>query len=169
MKKLIATVLICISATALNAAVSNHLSFGGVEIPDNVALVIINEDDEQVTITSAGGTSRVAVGKYQVDYWTIQRKGADGKIWQLRASDLGSKGLFEVVEGKRMILSVGEPVISALTAREDNSTYYLSYSLKGRLSETIEITQDGNGREAPKLHISNADKSYQQTLTFEYG
>ena len=104
-----------------------------------------------------------------MECWKIERKDEDGNIWKLKGSELGSKGIFEIVDGTKVKLSVGEPVVSTLTAGKDNSTYYLRHSLGGRLSETVEITKNGSRPEAPKLQVSNADDSYLETLNFEYG
>ena len=167
--KQIVLVLTCFSGATSNSVARNVLPVGAVEIPDGVTMVVVNKNGEQITVTSAREASRLAVGEYRIESWTLERKDEDGNIWQLKGSELGSKGIFDVVEGKKVELSIGASVVSNLAAHKYDSTYYLRHSLRGRLSETIEITRNGNRPEAPKLQISNADDSYQETLNFEYG
>ena len=167
--KQIVLVLACFSGATSNAAAKNILPVGAVEIPGGVSMVVVSDSGEQITVTSAREAPRLAVGEYRIESWTLERKDEDGNIWQLKGSELGSKGIFDVVEGKKVELSIGASVVSNLTAHKYDSTYYLRHSLRGRLSETIEITRNGNRPEAPKLHIGDADDSYQETLNFEYG
>lgn len=171
MKKIVVSILICISAatSAAIAQVQTDLSLGTVEIPNGVVIVVINDNDEHITIEPTEKVSQLPVGTYRIDCWTTERKDKDGNIWKLKGTDLGKKGIFDAVAGKEVKLSVGEPVISSLTASKEDSTYYLNHRLRGQLSETIEITKNGNRPEAPKLQIRNADDSYQETLTFKYG
>jgi len=171
MKNLIVPILIYISAISsiAIAPVKSDLSLGIVEIPNGVTIVVINSNDEHITIEPTEKTPQLSVGRYRIDYWTIERKDKDSNIWKLKGRKFGNKGVFHVIEGQEIKLSIGEPVISSLTASKHDSTYRLSHYLKGQLSETIEITKNGKRPEAPKLQIRNVDGSYQKTLTFEYG
>ena len=171
MKNLIASILICISASTSTAIaqVQTDLPLGTVEISKGVVIVVIGDNDEHITIERAEKAPQLPVGRYRIDYWTTERKDEDGNIWKLKGANLGKKGVFDVIAGKEVKLSVGEPVIASLTASKRDSTYYLSHYLRGQLSETIEITKKGKRPGAPALQIGNADSSYHKTLTFEYG
>ncbi len=170
MKRLIISILIYISATSSVAAtqMQTDLSLGTIEIPNGVIIVVINSNNEHITIKSTEETPKLPVGRYRIDSWTVE-KYIVGHIWKLKGSNFGNKGVFDVIEGQAVKLSIGEPIISFPTASKEDSTYRFSHHLRGQLSETIEITQNGSRPEAPMLKIRNADDSYQKTISFEYG
>ncbi len=145
------------------------LSVGSVRVPEGVTVVIINNRGESVTIHGRDGPVNLPIGTYRIDSWAMDRLDRDGSAWQAKGAGLGKNGVFEVGSGGETPLSIAEPIISSLTVRKERSTYYVSHSFTSRLSETVEITKNGSRPDAPKLEIRNADGSYQETLTFEYG
>ncbi|MHC4750180.1 MAG: hypothetical protein ACYTFW_09930 [Planctomycetota bacterium] len=170
MKGSIVSILIYISATSYVAAtqIQTDSSLGTIEIPNGVILVVFNSNNEQITIKPTEETTQLPVGRYRIDYWTVE-KYIVGHVWKLKGSNFGNKGIFDVIEGQTVKFSIGEPIISFPAASKVGSTYRFSHHLRGRLSETIEITQNGSRPEAPLLQIRNADDSYQKTISFEYG
>ena len=109
------------------------------------------------------------IGRYRIHNWTTERTDEDGNIWKLTGNSFDKKGVFYVIEGQEVKLSIGEPIVPYLTASKSDSMYYLSHYLRGQLSESVEITKNGARPDATKLQIANAENSYQETLTFEYG
>ena len=163
-------IYISIATSVATAQVQTDFALGTVEISEGAIMVVVNSDNEHITIKPLEKASRLPVGRYRIDYWTVERKDKDGNIWKLKGGNFSNKGIFDVIKGQETKLSIGEPVISSLTASHENSIYYFSYYLKGRLSENIEITKNEKRSEAPKLQIRNVtDDSYLKTLTFEYG
>jgi hypothetical protein len=145
------------------------LSLGTVNTPDGVTIIVINKGSEQITLQASETGAQLPVGRYRIDKWTMERTDEDGNIWKLTGNNFGKKGVFYVIEGQEVKLSIGEPIVPYLTASKSDSTYYLSHHLRGQLSETVEITKNGARPDAPKLQIANAENSYQETLTFGYG
>jgi hypothetical protein len=161
-------VLLVISVTA----VADHQAgwpVGSVRIQEGVTVVIINDRNESITLHGQDESVDLTAGTYRIDSWTMDRFGRDGSAWELKGTDLGKKGVFEVANGGGIKLSIGEPIISSLSVRKEGSTYCVTHSFGGQLSETVEITRNGSRPDAPKLEIRNADGSYQETLTFGYG
>ena len=171
MARLIISILISISIVTLDTSVhaQGNLSLGTVNTPNGVTIIVINNSDEQVTIQGVETAVQLPAGRYRIDNWTMERTDEDGNIWKLTGNNFGKKGIFDVVKGQEVKLSIGEPIVSYLIASKSDSTYYLSHHLRGQLSETVEITKNGARPDAPKLQIANAENSYQETLTFGYG
>lgn len=167
MTKLIVSILISLSVATAQG--QSNLPCGIVEVPVGVSVVVIDDSGKQVTIQGAETTDQLPIGRYRIESWTMERRDEDGNIWKVIGSTFGKKGVFNVIEGQQIKLPAGEPILSTLAVGRAGSTYQLSHRLTGRMSEVVEITRDGNRPDAPKLHITNADGSYQETLAFEYG
>lgn len=149
MKKIIISILIFISATTsvAIAQLQTDLSFGTVEIPKGVIIVVINSDNEHITIKPKEKVSQLPVGRYRIDYWIMERKDKDGNIWKLKGSNLGSRGIFYVTKGQEIKLSLGEPIISSPTASREYSTYYFSHHL---IRTTIRNYRNHEKRKSPR-------------------
>lgn len=180
MKRLIISILISISIVALDTSVyaQGKLSVGTVDTPDGVTIIVINKSGEQIKLQASETPAQLPVGRYRIDNWTMERTDEDGNIWKLTGNFFDEKGVFYVIEGQEVKLSIGEPIVPYLYASKSDSTYYLSHYLQGQLSETVKITKNGARSDAAKLQIANAESSYQDTLTlnsyqetiaFEYG
>ncbi len=171
MARLVISILISISAITLDTTVhaQGNLPLGTINTPDAVTIIVINNSGEQITIQVSETGAQLQVGRYRIDNWTMERRDKDGSIWKLTGKYFGEKGVFDVIEGQEVKLPAGEPVFSFLTVSKANSMYRFSHRLTGQLSETVEITKNGSRPDAPKLQIANAENSYQETLTFEYG
>ena len=167
MARLIISILISISAVTVQG--QGNLSCGTVETPNGVTIVVINDSGEKIMIEASETAVQLPVGRYRIDNWTIERRNKDGSIWKVTGNNFGKKGVLDVIEGQEVKLSIGEPIVSSLTVSKSDSTYYLSHHLRGQLSETVDITKNGSRPDAPKLQITNAENSLQETLTFEYG
>ena len=169
MKKLIVSILLCIAAiSAATAQVQGDSSLGTVEVPDGVVVVVTDSDGSQIPLEPTEGLSQLPAGRYRVNRWTMERY-VVGHVWRLEGVHFGDEAAFDVVAGRTVRLSVGEPVISSVTVNSSGSRYRFDHSLIGRLSEIVEITQNGGRPAPPELQIRNADGSYEQTIAFEYG
>jgi hypothetical protein len=169
MKKLIISILVCISATSVALAQGQtDSSLGTVEIPDGVIVVVTNSDNAQITLEPVDGVSELPAGRYRIDRWTIERY-VVGQAWKLEGAHFGDEAVFDVSAGQTVKLTVGEPVISSVTVSSSGSRHRFDHSLIGRLSEIVELSKDGGRPEPPQLKIRNADGSYQQTIPFRYG
>ena len=171
MKKRLLTVIISILAItgAATAKKQPDLSRGTVKIQEGLTAVVINSSDESITIGSTQEPLQLPVGKYHIDYWTIERKDQDGNLWNLKGRLSGRKARFLVSESQPAAPAIGEPIISTLSATKYDSAYGFDQHLKGKLGESIEITRNGERPNAPKLIINNQDGSYSETFDFKYG
>jgi hypothetical protein len=136
---------------------------------------------EQITEFSAGGENglfifkpkervgSLPVGKYRINYWAIERKDDKGTQWEMRGSGFSKAGIFDITADKDTELSVGEPVAFPLAAQLREGTYTFRLSMRGRNEESIALTRNGARPQAPKLHIKNADGTYDRTFSLEYG
>jgi hypothetical protein len=169
MKKLIVSILICVAAiSAATARVQGDSAPGTVEVPDGVVVVVTNSDSVQITLEPTEGLSQLPAGRYRIDHWTMERY-VVGHVWRLEGVHFGDEAAFDVIAGRTVRLTVGEPVISSVTVSSSGSRYRFDHSLIGRLSEIVELSRDGGRPEPPELQIRNADGSYEETIPFEYG
>ena len=189
MKKRLLTVIISILAITGAATAKKQpallngsdegpdLSRGTVKIQEGLTAVVINSSDETITVGHTQeplqqrkpSLTGLPVGKYRIDYWTIERKDQEGNLWQLKGRLSGRKARFLVSESQPAAPAIGEPIISILSATKNDSAYGFDQHLKGRLDESIEITRNGQRPDAPKLVINNQDGSYSETFDFKYG
>ena len=109
------------------------------------------------------------VSRYYIDSWSLKRFDKDGILWKLEAKDIANKKTFNVTENAEAKLPIGEPIVSTLTARKEDSEFYFRHYFKGQLGEDIELTKNQSRPDPPKLLIRNEDGSYQELLTFKYG
>jgi hypothetical protein len=148
-----------------------------IKIQEGLTAVVINSSDETITVGHTQeplqqrkpSLTGLPVGKYRIDYWTIERKDQEGNLWQLKGRLSGRKARFLVSESQPAAPAIGEPIISILSAAKYDSGYGFGQYLKGRLGESIEITRNGERPDAPKLVINNQDGSYSETFDFKYG
>ena len=135
-----------------------------------VAKVVVSGYDDDVD--DAAELYRIVslpIGKYRLNYWTVERKDDRGRAWKLKGSGTSARSSFEIKHEKQTKLAVGEPAISLVSARKLNSAFSFSHELKGQLDEHIELTRQGGQPQAPKLRIENEDGTFDRTYSFAYG
>ena len=165
------SILISISSAALDVRMPAQFLIppGTVSIPDGVTAIIVNQNGEEITIRPPEIAIQLPDGTYRIEVWTMERTDNAGNIWNLMGTHFGENTTFNLIEGREIKLSIGEPVISTLSVKESDSRYSFDHYLRGQLSEIVEITKNGDRPDPPELHITNADGSYQENLTFAYG
>ncbi len=142
---------------------------GPVKIQEDVNAVVCNNRDEKFTIVGVKEPARIPAGRYYIDSWTLERTDKNGAVWKLKTKDIVNKKTFYIAENVEAKLPVGEPIISTLTVRKEDTEFYFRHYFKGQLGEEIELTKNQSRVDPPKLIIKNEDSSYQESLTFEYG
>lgn len=148
---------------------AEDVKFGDIQLPETITEFSVGGENGLFTLKPEKGTASLPEGKYRVNYWAIERKDDQGRRWMLKGSSFSNKGSFEINYAKQTQLSIGEPVVSTIRARNTGATYSFSQELKGRLGERIELTRNGARPRAPKLHIKSKDGSYDRSFSFEYG
>jgi hypothetical protein len=142
---------------------------GSVQIQEDVNAVVCNDKDEKFTIVGSKEPARLAAGKYYIDSWILERTDKNGAVWKLEAKDVASRKTFNIAEDAEAKLPIGEPIVSTLTVRKEDSEFYFRHYFKGQLGEEIELTKNQSRADPPKLLVRNEDGSYQESLTFKYG
>lgn len=144
----------------------------GASTSSEVGTIRLGEDLTVTVRRSIGGTDTpvtLSPGQYDLDRWIIGRKDADGVPWTCEGFVPEESSRVDVVAGGEITLPLGEPVLSVLTASRRESRVMFNHRLRGRLGERVEIERNGGRPPAPVLKITNADGSYDKSLTFEYG
>ena len=153
----------------IKLSVAEDVLYGSIRLPETVGEFEAKGENGLFTLKPEKGLARLPVGKYHIHLWKTERKDDKGNTWTLTGQEFSNKGLFEINESSQTTLDVGEPIISTLTARKNDSRYSFSHNMRGQLDESIELTRNGSQPRAPKLHIKNEDGSYDRTFSFEYG
>lgn len=148
---------------------AENVKFGNILLPETITEFSASGENGLFTLKPEKGTGSLPTGKYRLNYWTAERKDDQGQLWKLKGSGSSAKSSFEIKHAKQTQLSIGEPVISLVSARKSNGTFSFSHELKGRLDERIELTRQGAQPQAPKLRIKNKDGTYDRTYSFSYG
>jgi hypothetical protein len=145
------------------------VTFGNVKMPESITEFAAGGENGLFVRKPKDGIFSLPVGQYHIDHWTTERKDDAGNSWKLQGSQFSKSGHFNVIAAEETELSIGEPVISTLAARDRSGKRYFSQTLKGKLKESIYITLNDKRPPAPKLHIKNKDGTYDRLFSFEYG
>ena len=148
---------------------AENVSFGSVRLPESITQFSANGENGLFVLKPEKGVASLPVGKYRVFDWAVEREDEKGTNWKLKGSGLSEKDLFDITGDKETVLSIGEPIVATLDASEREGTHSFRHSMKGRAGERIELTRNGAQPQAPKVHIKNADSTYDRTYSFQYG
>jgi hypothetical protein len=144
------------------------VNYGNFRIPSEIAELQVGGKNGSFVFHPQNGLCRVPTGHYQILKWSIEQKqGTD--VWQLQARGTSDKARFIVTDMNEPNLMIGQPVISKLEVFQNQKNHQISYKLQGRLGESVTILRNENQASAPKVYITNADKSYDKTFSLEYG
>ncbi len=108
-------------------------------------------------------------GDYVVDRWEVNQTDDKGVRWQLIAKSSRDRVSFTVTDGEETKLNIGQPVVCDVLISKSGNGYRINQELKGRLGERISVRRNGRRPFAPKVHITNADGSYDRNFRLEYG
>jgi len=156
--------------TVLDPAVVENVANGSIVLPEAITQFAADGPDGLVSVELDNGVGQLPVGEYRVGAWQVERKDDQNNTWTLIGRHYGTEGAFEVAEGGRTILDVGEPFIAVVHGNRIGPNYYsFGQLLQGRLDEQIILARNGARPGAPKLRIKNNDGSYDRTFAFQYG
>jgi len=146
---------------------AGDVPMAAMRISPDVSKVTIVGENGGFNVRVAKGEGKAPVGKYTLVQWQVERKDAGGASWQLTGGQ--SPAPVDLAAGGDTALAVGEPVTATIQSAKNGDVFYVTQSLAGHLGESITLTCNGQLPPAPKLHVTNADKSYDQSFTFQYG
>jgi len=150
--------------------VIENVAGGSIVLPETMTQFAADGPDGLVSVELDKGIGQLPVGTYQIGSWQAEREDDQGNTWTLSGRQYASGGPFEVTDGGRANLNVGEPIIAVVHGSRVGPKYYsFSQSLQGRLDESITLTRNGARSGAPKLRIKNKDGTYDRTFAFQYG
>ncbi len=145
---------------------ADDVAYGAVRVAENITSFAVGGENGLFTRKPEGGTARLPVGDYRINYWSIT-KDDEGAKWELRGSAGG--GPFTVAQDEEAAIEIGEPVYSSVSVNQSGSYYSFSQNLEGRRGERIELLRNGSRPQPPKLRIRNRDGTYDRGMSFEYG
>jgi hypothetical protein len=105
MTRIIISILLHISAATIQT--QGNLQYRTVITPGGVTIVIINKNDEQITIQASETKVQLPVGKYRIDEWRMERTDEETNNWKLTGSNFDKRGIFYVHEGQEVKLLIG--------------------------------------------------------------
>ena len=78
--------------------------------------------------------------------------------------------VFKVGKAPPPEVDLGEPLTASVSVQQRGSIHRFSNpTFSGRHGERIVLTRKGSRPPPPKLHVENADGSYDRRFSFEYG
>ncbi|OHB56157.1 MAG: hypothetical protein A2Y12_12285 [Planctomycetes bacterium GWF2_42_9] len=144
------------------------VNYGKFRVPSEIVELQVGGNNGSFLFRPENGLCKIPTGQYQILKWSIEeKKGID--VWQLQARGSNEKARFIVTETNEPNLMIGQPVISKLEIFQNEKNHQINYTLEGRLGESITISRNNSRVSAPKVYITNADKSYDKTFNLEYG
>jgi hypothetical protein len=148
---------------------AEDVQYGSIQLPESITEVTAGGENGLFTFKPEKGAGSLPVGKYRINSWAIERKDEKGAQWKLQGSSFSEKSAFDITPDKEMELSIGEPIVATIEAKNKSGTYSFNHSLRGQLRERIELTRNGTRPQAPKLHVKSKDGTYDRTFDFRYG
>ena len=148
---------------------AEDVKFGNVKLAESITQFSANGENGLFVLKPEKGIASLPVGKYRVYDWAVERKDEKGILWKLRGTGLHEGIAFDISEGEEAAISIGEPIVATLDASGREGTHSFRHNMKGRAGERIELTRNGAQPQAPKVHISSADGTYDRTFSFQYG
>ena len=148
---------------------AGELPMGTVQVPNDPAFMELTGENGHFRRRTADGPVCVPAGTYRLKYIDFKRTDGKDVKWELVADAFPEDMAFEVKEGLTTEVVVCDPVVASLTMGERERTVSFSHQLKGTNAENVYLLRSGQRPPAPKLRITNADKSYNRTFSFEYG
>jgi len=153
----------------ISLAKAENVRFGNVRLAESITQFSANGENGLFILKPEKGIASLPVGKYRVYEWAVERQDDKETNWKLEGSGLSEKNVFDIAEGKEVVLSIGEPIVATLDASEREGTHSFRHSMKGRAGERIVLTRSGARPQAPKVNIKSADGTYDRTYSFQYG
>jgi len=149
---------------------AENVEFGDILLPESISQFAAGGENGLFILNKLEkGAGSLPVGKYRIRDWITERKDEQGRLWKLKGTGFTVTSAFDINSAKQTQLSIGEPIISTMSARKRDDTYSFSQDLKGRFDESIELTRNGAQPQAPKVRIRNTDGTYDRTYSFSYG
>lgn len=145
------------------------VSLGAITYDDGITELVAGGENGMFTLESEGGMGKLQVGQYRVYGWEMERKDEKGNNWALKATSMGNPDVFAVSEERETKLVLGEPIISTINFYDRGRDCIIRHSWQGKSGEQIQVTLNGYPPPPAKVHIWNADRSYDRTFTFSHG
>jgi len=142
---------------------------GTVTLAEDVAAVSLGGRNGLLSYNVRDAAVQVPEGSYRVHQWRIERTDAKRAKWTLTGSGFPDTSVFAVSSGNRAELNVGEPLETSVAMNKRGANWFFQQSMKGRSGEAVAIQRNNQLPPAPKLRITNADRSYDRVFNFEYG
>lgn len=159
--------------THVTLAPAKDVKFGTVKQQEDMTELVAGGENGMLTIKLERGVGKLPLGKYRVYGWVIERKDEKDNDWALKAQSSGNPGAFEVSEGHETVLALGEPIISSISVDKSGREFEIYQRLEGKSGEQIKLYQNGvqllTRMQPAKVHIQNADGSYDRTFTLSGG
>ena len=148
---------------------ATDLEFGQFRIPAGIAEIVFGGENGRFVFNDGKETGRLPVGRYSIVEWAVEKKDDNGRRWRMTAFASGKKGRFDISKSDEPNLTVGWPIASSLDIEPSGRAYRLNHAFRGQLGERFSMSRDGREAPAPKVRITNADKSYDKSFNLEYG
>lgn len=150
--------------------VIENVARGSIVLPETMTQFAVDGPNGRVSVELDKGVGQLPVGTYSIGAWQAERVDDQSVTWTLTGHLYAPDKPFEVTEGNRIDLDVGEPIVGLVHGSRIGPKFYaFSQSLQGRLDEQIALTRNGTRPGAPKLRIKNEAGTYDRTFAFQYG
>lgn len=149
---------------------AKELPFGTIRLSKSITEFTAIGQNGLFTVRPIDDLAKLPVGTYYIDHWIKEQKDKQDNKWTLKGHSFGDSGVFEVREGYRTTLSVGEPIFTSLEqmSQKDGVFSFVNPKLYGQLGEKINLARNEDDLQL-LLHIKSNNGSYDRTFTFEYG
>jgi len=149
---------------------TGDVPMGKVAVPTDITKISFLGTGGNLQYEVKDGSVAIPAGKWRVSGWTLSRTDGAGMKWTIEATDPTSAPEIEVAAGEVAKADIGEPVLTTATASKNDNSYTFMERFKGRYGENLQVSRaDKAALPAPSLRIKNADGSYNNLQSFQFG
>jgi hypothetical protein len=143
---------------------------GAIQVNEGVSTLSVFGEQGHFFRQLKNGAADIPAGEYKPDKYVVSRTDDNGRRWEVREYGAARENPFTVEEGKKTKLDIGEPFVCKLNASQGGKGEHLiAYALRSRNRDNLLLRCNGSRPPAPRVRITNADKSYDRNFRMEYG
>lgn len=168
MRHVVYGLMVCLLAGFVCAGVETPAAAeGALQLPAGFSLSVYDAAGQKISVEPQAGQASLPYGDYRVQCWIFEKTDAEGEKWQLRGYPEKHPS-FTIGKTPVSFQFTPEPVAAtaAVVSGEDDS---FSLKLTAPGGERVFVYCDGKQAPAPAMNITNADKSFNVTLSGKYG
>ena len=142
---------------------------GTVQVGKTVNVFSVFGDQGHFYRDTVDGAADVPAGTYTIHQYEVTRRDKAGVVWQVKEKDARNEPAFTVEAGNTIALDISEPFLCPVEVSRNGSEYRINQMIRTARGDRLDYERNGSRPPAPKIRITNADRTYDRRFQLEYG